>query len=154
MQRSFSLDEYHAPRVCEKCGGVMIFKGVGEYHCEDCGAVAYDDYGKVRLYIEKHRGATAAQIEAAVGVSQRTIRQMLKEGRLEVTAESKTFLHCELCGKEIRSGTYCPECEMKVHRSVEAEERENRQRALQGFGFGQKGEDGQRRFIRERAEER
>ena len=76
----FLLEEqYHIPRVCKKCGGVMIFKGVGEYHCEDCGAVDYDDYGKVRMYIEEHHGATAAQIEDAVGVSQRAIRQMLKD---------------------------------------------------------------------------
>ena len=47
-----ALDMYHIPRVCTECGGVMIFKGVGEYHCEECGAVDYDDYGKVRGYIE------------------------------------------------------------------------------------------------------
>ena len=41
---------------CKKCGGIMVFKGVGEYHCEDCNAVDYDDYGKVRLYIEEHDG--------------------------------------------------------------------------------------------------
>lgn len=141
-------NEYHIPRTCEKCGGVMIFKGVGEYHCEECGEVAYDDYGKVRLYIEEHRGATAAQIESAIGVPQRTIRQMLKEGRLEVAADSRAFMYCEICRKPIRSGMYCPECEMKVHRSMEAEQREKRRRDLQGYGQGPKGDDGQRRFMR------
>ena len=46
------MDEYNRPKTCEKCDGVMVFMGVGEYQCEDCGAIAYDDYGKVRLYIE------------------------------------------------------------------------------------------------------
>ena len=69
-----SLEKYNIPRVCKECGGVMIFKGVGEYHCEDCGAVDYDDYGKVRGYIEANKGATAAQIEQTIGVSQRTVR--------------------------------------------------------------------------------
>lgn len=142
------IDEYHIPRTCEKCGGVMIFKGVGEYHCEDCGAIAYDDYGKVRLYIEEHRGATAAQIESAIGVSQRTIRRMLKEGKLEVTADSRAFLHCEICGKTIRSGKYCPECETKMHRTFEAEQREKHRKDISGFGFNQKGEEGQKRFER------
>ena len=142
------IDEYHIPRICEKCGGVMIFKGVGEYHCEDCGAIAYDDYGKVRLYIEEHRGATAAQIESAIGVSQRTIRRMLKEGKLEVTADSRAFLHCEICGKTIRSGRYCPECETQMHRTLEAEQREKHRKDISGFGFNQKGEDGQKRFKR------
>lgn len=129
----------------------MVFKGVGEYHCEDCGAVDYDDYGKVRRYIEEHKGATAAQIENAIGVSQRTIRQMLKDGRLEVTADSRAFLHCEVCGKAIRYGEYCPECEMALHRNFEANQREQVKRNIQGFSLGQKGDDGQRRFTRSKS---
>lgn len=142
-------DQYNIPRVCNKCGGVMVFKGVGEYHCEDCGEVNYDDYGKVRLYIEEHKGATAAQIESAIGVSQRSIRQMLKEGRLEVTKDSKTFLRCEVCGKSIRSGQYCPECETVIHRNLEAEQRAQLKKDIQGTGLVQKGEEGQKRFRRD-----
>ena len=54
------VNTYNRPTYCEKCGGVMVFKGVGEYECEKCGALEYDDYGKVRNYIEKHMGANAA----------------------------------------------------------------------------------------------
>lgn len=151
MSRFLIEEQYHIPRVCKKCGcGVMVFKGVGEYQCEECGAFDYDDYGKVRMYIEEHRGATAAEIEGAVGVSQRSIRQMLKEGRLEVTADSRTFLHCELCGKAIRYGEYCQECEMSLHRSLEAKQREEMKKNIQVKGIGQTGEDGQRRFMRNR----
>lgn len=149
FKRVLIKDEYHVPRICEKCGGVMIFKGVGEYRCEDCNELAYDDYGRVRLYIEEHKGATAAEIESAIGVPQRTIRMMLKEGRLEVAADSRTFLQCEICGKQIRSGRYCPECEVAVHRNMEAEQREKKKKEMQGFGQNQKGEDGQRRFRRD-----
>ncbi len=148
LNRLLIEDVYNIPRICKKCGGVLIFKGVGEYHCEDCGEVEFDDYGKVRAYIEEHRGANAAQIEKAIGVSQRAIRQMLKEGRLEVTADSKTFLRCEECGKSIRSGMYCPECETKIHRSIEAEQRAQNKKNLQGTGLGQKGDEGQKRFVR------
>lgn len=149
MNRLLLGDNYNIPRVCKKCGGVLVFKGVGEYRCEDCGELDYDDYGKVRLYIEEHKGATAAQIENAIGVSQRSIRQMLKDGRLEVTADSKTFLRCEVCGKSIRSGQYCPECETKMHRNLEAEQRAQIQKNRHGTGLGQKGEEGQRRFRRD-----
>ncbi len=148
--RRLQLEElYNIPRVCKKCGGVLVFKGVGEYRCEDCGELDYDDYGKVRMYIEEHKGATAAQIEAAIGVSQRSIRQMLKDGRLEVTKDSRTFLKCEICGKAIRSGQYCPECEVTVHRNLEAEQRAQIKKNIHGAGMGQKGEEGQRRFMRE-----
>ena len=144
-----ALDVYHIPRVCKECGGVMIFKGVGEYRCEDCNAVDYDDYGKVRLYIEANRGATAAEIEGAVGVSQRTIRRLLKDGRIEIAEGSNVYLRCELCGKQIRSGQFCPNCEVKAHRRLEEKQRELMNRGTQGFGLDLRGEEGQKRFVRE-----
>lgn len=140
------MDSYHVPKLCEKCGGVMVFKGVGEYQCEDCRALAYDDYGKVRLYLEGHKGATAGEIEQHTGVSQKSIRQMLKESRIEVADGSKTFLRCELCGKDIRSGRFCPECEIKVHRDMEEEQR--KEKKMRGVGMGETGDEGQRRFMR------
>lgn len=140
------LDEYNRPKTCEKCDGVMVFMGVGEYKCEDCGAVAYDDYGRVRLYIESHRGATASQIEAATGVKQRSIRNMLKEGRLEVTSDSKVFLHCIICKKEIRSGSMCPECEKNYHHRIEDEQRKMKNSMMQGYGTGREEKRGEKRF--------
>ena len=145
-----AFDAYHIPRTCKECGGVMVFKGVGEYHCEDCGLVDYDDYGKVRLYIEAHKGATAAEIEKEVGVPQRTVRRLLKDGRIEIAEGSKMYLRCELCGKQIRSGQFCPECEIKAHRNLEEKQRELQRNITQGYGMGdRKGEEGQKRFVRE-----
>lgn len=141
------FDYYHVPCKCAECGGIMIFKGVGEYHCEECGAVAYDDYGKVRLYLEDHKGANVVEVEHETGVSQKSIRQMLRESRLQVAENSRTFLNCEICKKTIRSGRFCPECELKVHRNVE--EHMRRENKLQGFAAAQAGDRGQRRFMRD-----
>ena len=129
----------------------MVFKGLGEYECEQCGELAYDDYGKVRNYIEEHKGANAMEVEQATGVSQKVIQRLLREGRLEVAEGSKAYLHCDLCHKPIRSGRFCPECETKVHRSMEAKQREISSRNnVQGFGSNQKtSDDGQRRFMRD-----
>ena len=52
----FGIDIYNRPSVCSVCGGKMLFVGVGEYHCERCKNVEFDDYGKVRNYIEEHKG--------------------------------------------------------------------------------------------------
>ena len=141
------LEKYHVPQFCKVCGGVMVFKGVGEYHCEECKAVDYDDYGKVRLYIEEHPGANAAQVEENTGVSQKIIRRLLKDGRIEVAEGSKSFLRCEVCGKSIRSGQFCPECETKVHHRMEEQQRAINKKSAKGVGLGQKGDEGQRRFI-------
>ena len=75
----FENDKYHVPNICAECGGEMIYKGVGEYQCEQCKAVVYDDYGKVRLYVEQHPGATISDTEAATGVPHKVIRQLLRE---------------------------------------------------------------------------
>lgn len=142
----FSPDNYHRPTVCKECGGAMIFKGVGEYHCEKCKAVAYDDYGIVRLYIEQHKGATAAQIEADTGIPQRTIRQMLKEDRLEVAKDSLCFLRCEICGENIRSGRLCVKCQNDRNRLGELQKKEEKKKNMQGYSMGMMGGKGEKRF--------
>ena len=126
----------------------MVFKGVGEYECEDCKNRDYDDYGKVRLYVEKHHGATAIEVERETGVSQKAIRQMLKEERLEVAENSRAFLHCEICGASIRSGRFCAKCMTSANRQYEAEIR-SQKKNLQGYGQETQGESGAKRFTRE-----
>ncbi|MFI3202356.1 MAG: flagellar protein [Eubacteriales bacterium] len=105
--------DYHKPEKCAVCGGIMRFKGVGEYECDMCGHVALDDYGRVRCYIEEHPGANATQIEAGTGVSQKHIRQLLREARIEIASNSSSFLKCEICGAPIRSGMRCENCERR-----------------------------------------
>ena len=51
----------------------MVFKGVGEYKCEKCGRIGFDDYGKTRNYIEQHPGATMAEVAHETGVAQKAI---------------------------------------------------------------------------------
>ena len=144
------MDQLNRPTYCEKCNGVMVFKGVGEYKCEDCGNLAYDDYGKVRNYVEKHSGATSAQVSAATGVSQKAIRDMLREERLEIAANSAVFLKCEICGTSIRSGRFCSKCETSYHRRVEEQARAGRNLSMSGFSTERpKGEDGAKRFTRD-----
>ncbi len=140
---------YNRPTYCQECGGVMVFKGVGEYQCEKCGFLAYDDYGKARNYLEKHTGATTAQVSEATGVSQRSIREMLKEARLEIAANSNFFLQCEICGANIRMGRYCPKCETAYHRNLEEQARVRNEK-MAGFSTERrKAEEGSKRFKRE-----
>lgn len=144
-------DVYHRPRICKSCGGVMIFQGVGEYKCEECYEVAYDDYGKVRMYIENHPGATAAQIEAEIGIRQKTIRQLLRDAKIQISTDSNSFITCELCRKPIRYGRFCPQCEVNYHRELEKQiraDRKEKQMKKQGFGMHTLTEEtGSKRYI-------
>lgn len=145
------LGRMNMPTYCEECGGVMIFKGVGEYRCEDCGYLAYDDYGKARNYLEKHPGATSAEVSTETGVSQKSIRDMLREERLEIAPNSNIFLKCEICGTNIRSGRFCKNCETSYHREIEEKARTSRNLNLSGYGSERpRGEEGEKRFTRDR----
>lgn len=145
------MDVYNRPIECPECGGIMIFKGCGEYRCEKCKYLAYDDYGKVRNYVEQHRGVTAAQAADATGVKQKTIRTMLKESRLEIADGSNTFMKCEMCGVSIRSGRVCSKCEISYNKAVEERERQKHAKMVAGFGTDRGiGEDGAKRFIRDK----
>ena len=107
--------------------------------------------GKARNYVEQHRGANAAEVARATGVSQKAIRDMLKEGKLEIAQNSVIFLKCEICGSKISSGRYCPKCEMNYHHDLEEMARKARHHG-DTFGYSterRKGEDGAKRFTRD-----
>lgn len=142
-------DELNKPKVCPECGGHMKFLGVGEYACEDCKHKEFDDYGKVRNYLEINRGATAYDIEQGTGVRQRNIRKLIRNERIEVSENSKVFLKCKMCGTDIRFGELCASCQKKQEGIKLQNIKENRKSSVRGYGK-EKGEEGSRRFRRER----
>ncbi len=147
--KAFGMEELmNRPTYCSLCEGIMIFRGVGEYKCEDCGALEYDDYGKVRNYIEENPGANVTVISEATGVSRRSINHMLKEERFEIAPESKTFMLCEMCGASIRSGRVCKKCESAYHQAYEEDIR--KLHIMGGYGKSDMDDtNGSKRFKRE-----
>lgn len=142
----FSTNDYNKPIYCKACKGKMEFVGVGEYRCEECRSIEHDDYGKVRLYIEKNRGATAAQVSEETGISQKSIRQMLKDDKIEITRGSSSFLRCEGCGANIRSGRLCAACQKD--KAAAAADAPRRQNNISGHQVGgQAGHSGAKRFM-------
>lgn len=147
--RTFGFNEENRPTYCSQCGGIMIFRGVGEYRCEDCNSVEYDDYGKVRNYLEESPGANVAVIAEETGVSRKSINNMVKEERFEVAPDSKVFLTCEICGVNIRAGRVCKKCEASYHQAYEEDIR--KLHVMGGYGKPESSEDssGAKRFKRE-----
>ena len=89
-------------------------------------------------------------IEKNIGVSRVAIREMLKESRFEIAKGVKSFLYCEGCGQEIRTGRYCQGCEKEIHLAIERQQREKRRNNAQGFAIGREELEGQRRFRRDK----
>lgn len=104
------LLEKSKPAACESCGGKMAYKGGGTYKCESCDAIAYDDYGKVKKYLDEHGPTPAIYIARATGVNKDLIEMFLKQGKLEIPEGSKFYIRCEKCGCSLKSGRYCEEC--------------------------------------------
>lgn len=100
--------------VCEKCSGIMRYRGAGLHKCEECGYEVLDAYGKARQFLEKHGPCNIMEIAAGTGLSRSEVSELLKEGRLEVARSSKVQLYCKRCGMGIRSGEYCSRCEEEV----------------------------------------
>ena len=139
------------PTVCAKCGSAELeFKGLGEYECKDCHYKMYDDYGKVREYLDAHRGANQAEVSQATGVSINKIRQFLRDERIEIAPNSLIFIHCESCHKQITSGRFCPKCEAQRAKMAASIDGRKTMKNASGVGMGSKSDSGQKRFERKR----
>ena len=102
------------PAQCDDCGGKMVYKGIGEYECSKCGNVMYDDYGKVRRYIDEHGASSILILERETGVSKEVLEYLIKDGTLTQPPESIFTNVCNRCGYPIVNGRYCKACMMEM----------------------------------------
>ena len=152
IEELFLKSQYNPPKKCEECNGPVKYTGIGEYECELCGHLMYDDYGVVRNYLEINPGATASMVARATGVSEREIKHMLREEKLEIRNDSRTFIKCEACGKPITSGIYCESCSKLAaaasRKKKEKEALEAKKQEMFGVATDYvQGESGRKRFL-------
>lgn len=98
-------------RNCRRCGRLFTFLG-GAPICQDCKQADEEDFKKIKEYLYRNPGASMSQVSSELEISVEKIKHFLKEGRLEITSEDGNMvLECEKCGKAIKSGRFCDECE-------------------------------------------
>jgi len=152
MSEQYEQNLYNKPEYCRKCHGEMVFVGLGEYKCDKCGFLDYDDYGIVRNYLEIHKNATAGEVSVMTGVSQSTINQMLRNERFNVAENSKVYLKCVGCGADIITGKYCNTCAMLAKatelKKKKSEEAQKHKELMSGVGLSHTAESGAKRFNR------
>ena len=98
------------PVKCSKCGSSLYYRGSGKYVCSSCENIEYDDFGKVKKYLDEYGISTMAVIAEATGVPMKHLNLMLREGRVEIPDGSDFYIRCESCGCSIRYGRFCPDC--------------------------------------------
>lgn len=102
------------PIECSLCKGHLFYKGGGRYMCGNCDHEEYDDFGKVKKFLDENGASPSGVISMATGVSLEKINMMLREGRVEIPEGSDFYIKCEKCGCSIRYGRYCPDCVRKT----------------------------------------
>ena len=61
------------PISCKKCNGKLFYMGSGKYRCHPCEEEYYDDFGKVKAFLEENGPCAAAIIAESTGVEVVTI---------------------------------------------------------------------------------
>ena len=100
-------------RNCRRCGKMYNYLG-GPPICMDCKNADEEVFKKVKDYLYKYPGAALSQVAMDLEVSVEKIKMFLREGRLEITEDSNVILECERCGKAIRTGRFCKECQNEL----------------------------------------
>lgn len=115
-KKEFLFDDM--PRQCVKCDGRYVFQGYGRYVCEGCGDERYDDFGKIRKFLDEHGPSPAVVIAEGTGVQIAKINRFLRQGRMEIMDGSGEYITCEKCGQSIRYGRFCPTCAAKLTKNM------------------------------------
>ncbi len=110
------------PWRCEYCDGMMEIEELGRYRCQKCGHRMFDDFGKVKLFLEdlKNQGMSIQEVAAATGVGKANVQLLLKNGRVEYPDFESDILRCEGCGKEIKYGRRCASCARELSNNLKA----------------------------------
>lgn len=104
-------------RNCRRCGRVYNYIG-GAPICPDCKNADEETFKKIKQYLYDYPGATLSQVAMDCDVTVEKIKMFLREGRLEITEGSNIVLECETCGRSIRTGRHCSECQNQVSSDI------------------------------------
>lgn len=99
-------------RNCKNCGRIFNYVG-GQPVCQVCKEHADMVFQQVKEYIRENQGATINEVAEVNDVSQKQIKQWVREERLQFADDSPVVFQCESCGASIKTGRYCDACKGK-----------------------------------------
>ena len=101
-------------RNCRKCGKIFNYIS-GAPICPACREKEEEDFQRVKKYLYENPGASLTQVSTELEISVEMIKRFLREGRLEIANdEGNLVLECENCGRSIKTGRFCPDCERNL----------------------------------------
>ncbi|MBX0357540.1 TIGR03826 family flagellar region protein [Halobacillus sp. Nhm2S1] len=108
---------------CSRCNGLFL-KGSSTV-CPECRKQEEKEFHIVYAFLRKkqNRTATVEEIEAETGVSERQIRQFVKQKRLHPVHFPNLSYGCEKCGAAINEDRLCDSCKESIQKGLHARER-------------------------------
>lgn len=100
-------------KFCLWCHRPLASDSESDY-CPSCQESL--EFREVREYVRTHE-VNEFQLAEAFGIPLRRVKGWIRDGRLEYKEMPQKIknLHCENCGREIKFGTLCPECNRKFY---------------------------------------
>lgn len=103
---------------CRRCGKIFTYTG-GMQVCTPCRQQDEEEFKRIKEYLYENPGATLSEISNVLNIRVEKIKRYLKEGRLEILgSDGNMFLECESCGKAIRTGRLCDDCERDLMKNL------------------------------------
>ena len=99
-------------QTCSRCRKFFNYIG-GERICPACKEEVEKEFQKVKEYIRDNKGASVLEVSRECEVSERQIREWVREERLELSSRDGEFV-CEKCGASITSGRFCDKCKNEM----------------------------------------
>lgn len=104
-------------RNCRRCSKIFNYVA-GAMICPSCKEEMEQQFQVVKDYIRDNKNAGIAEICDACDVTEKQIKQWIREERLLFGDDSPVGIDCEGCGTMIKSGRYCDKCKNELARGL------------------------------------
>ena len=98
---------------CKGCGRLFNYVA-GPPLCPACREELEKKFQQVKAYICDNKNATVAMVAEECDVSEKQIKQWVREERLVFYGGIDAGIYCETCGEPIDTGRFCPKCKANV----------------------------------------
>lgn len=106
-----------APRQCKRCKTLFNYMQ-GDVLCPRCKEKEEEEFKTVRKYLKLNPKSTIHQTVNDTGIPIKTVTKFIRDGRLEITDDSPIGIDCQRCGRMIKTGSYCEECEVELRKEL------------------------------------
>jgi len=104
-------------RNCKGCGRLFNYMP-GPRLCPECRRKLEDKFQTVKEYIRDNPHAPLGTVAEENDVTVAQLKQWVREERLTFSDDSPVSLDCENCGAPIKTGRFCENCKVILHKDL------------------------------------